>query len=193
MPIPELNTAEPWINDLIKIGIPSLGTLLSIFVTYRIGIAGHKKDLDIEKLRAEINKSKASSEKRTDLAKDVMLKITAVETAHGKFSGVFRSENIKVNSTLTGEQKIKLNSTFQDLSRAIDECTGIKSSVLLLNEPQVSVNFTLYLEKLYTFQAGVKQDDDFSDQITLGNQFLAIEHSKERLVAILSNIYMGII
>jgi hypothetical protein len=187
---PCVTPASSLLSDLMKIGIPSLVAVASAYYSYRLGRAGHQKDILIENIRSNFDKSRTESEKKSALVIEIVAKISAVENAMGRHSGVFRSENIKDETTVTSDVMAKVRAVFNDVEAAIDGCTGARAQVDLLGDQKLSAQFTLFLESLFTFQNKARPEENM-DPFDLMDWFANVSRQKEPVLKKLSDIHLG--
>lgn len=180
---------DSWISDLIKIGIPSLVALASGLYSYLLGRAGHKKDILIEKLRSDSDQWKIQSEKKSALVMDIVAKISAVENAMARHSGIFRTEKIHDESNVPLDVMSKLRAAYDDVGVAIDACIGARAQVELLGDPELSPQFAVFLESLFTFQTKARPDN--FDPFELTEWFNRISPRKEAVLKKLSAIHLA--
>jgi hypothetical protein len=165
-------------------------TLVTGFYGYMLGRAGHQKDIIIEKLRSNFDRSRIESEKKSALVMEIVAKISAVENAMGRHSGVFRSENIKDETTITDEAMAKARAAFNEVEAAIDACTGARAQVDLLGDSKLSAQFTIFLESLFTFQNKARPDENM-DPFDLTEWSARVSRQKEPVLKKLSEIHLG--
>lgn len=177
-------------SDLIKIGIPSLVTLVTGLYSFILTLMGHKKDIFIEKLRSDYDKSKIESEKKSALVMEIVVKISAVENAMAKHSGVFRSESIHDESMVTDKIMKKIRSAYLDVGTAIDACIGARAQVDLLGDSILSAKFNAFLGSLFTFQNKARPDENM-DALEMTEWFERVGRQKEAVLEKLSEIHFG--
>ncbi|QXW19637.1 hypothetical protein KXJ72_07095 [Comamonas aquatica] len=179
---------EPWITDLIQIGIPSLVTLASLFVTYRLGRASHQKDIAIANLAADSEKRRMTSERKANLITEITAALADVENAHSTYSGIFRRTKIEDASAPIALSN-ELQDAFGTLSSAIDRCCGARSATYLLGNSRVSGLFELYLEENFGFQQQANPLHGAS-LIDLNDSFIKLSSRRIELLGLLSQLYL---
>jgi len=184
------NPPDSSISDLIKIGIPSLVTLATGLYAYLLGRAGHKKDIAIEQLRSDSANARIASEKKSALVMEVAAKISAVENAMGRHSGVFRSENIKDESTVTVDALEKAREAFREVGNAIDACIGARVQIDLLGDSKLSARYTIFMESLFTYQAQARPDKNMNG-FDLTGWFNRVGNQKAEVLRMLGEIHLG--
>ena len=174
--------------SLIQIGIPSLVTLASLFVTFRLGKAAHEKDRAIAALGIDAETRKITSERQGNLVKEIASANSVVDTALGSYSGVFRRMNAaddKSGDAMTKE----LNEAFLGLSTAVDKCMGARTASYLLGNSSVSATFELYMQDLFGFQRLANPTNN-ADVFQLNTAHNAIVARTKALAGLLSNVYL---
>ncbi|CAN0621504.1 protein of unknown function [Burkholderia multivorans] len=177
------------LGDLIKIGIPSLVTIVSGAFTLVLGLAGHRKDRLIEKLRRDADRSRINSERKASLVMEIVVKMGAVDNAMAGYSGVFRSEGIDGNNPPSTAAVEKARAAFSEMGRAVDACIGALPQVHLLGEPKTSAAFTLFLQTLFGFQKYANPEKTM-DPFKLTAESDKVNVQKVAVLAKLSAIYL---
>ncbi|MFO6421130.1 hypothetical protein ACLBKS_13105 [Hylemonella sp. W303a] len=178
-----------WITTLIQIGIPSLVTLASLFVTFRLGRASHQKDIAIANLAADSERRKMTNERKANLIAEITAALAEVENAHSAYSGLFRRSKIKDVSAPI-EPSHELQAAFGSLSSAIDKCCGARTAVYLLGNSSVSSLFELYLQDNFGFQAQANPIHSNASPIDLNDSFVALSSRRIKLLGLLSDLYL---
>lgn len=181
-------STESWITTLIQIGIPSLVTLASLFVTFRLGKASHWKDITIANLAADSEKRKMTSERKANLIADITTALAEVENAQGTYSGLFRRTKIEDKSAPIAPSK-ELQDAFNTLSSAIDKCCGARTATYLLGNSRVSAIFELYLQDLFGFQVQANPSHGASP-FDLSDSFEGLSARRIELLGLLSSLYL---
>jgi hypothetical protein len=186
--MPCASSTEGWITTLIQIGIPSLITLASLFLTFLLGKASHQKDITIANLAVDTEKRKMTSERKANLITDITAALAEVENAQGTYSGLFRRTRIEDKSAPIAPTK-ELQDAFSILSSAIDKCCGARTATYLLGNTRVSALFELYLQDLFSFQ---QQANPFygANPIDLSVSFEGLSSRRIELLGLLSNLYL---
>ncbi|OXI42151.1 hypothetical protein [Burkholderia aenigmatica] len=155
--------AAPWVADLVKIGIPSIITLVSIVVTARTTTAGQQKDLAIEALRQQADESRVVRDHRSALVKDVAARVVAVESAIGEHSGVYRAgyEPGDENPAL----QLRHSEALQNLEKAVQQCMGVQALVHLLADDELADQIESYLEALHQYQVAANPEDEQGEPV----------------------------
>ena len=185
--MPYAASTESWITTLIQIGFPSLVTLASLFLTFRLGKASHQKDITIANLAADSEKRRMTGERKANLIKDIIAALTEVENAQGTYSGLFRRTNNEDNSLPILPSK-ELQDAFSTLSSAIDKCCGARTATYFLGNSRVSAIFELYLQDLFGFQRQANPSHGASP-VDLSFSFDGLRSRRIELLDLLSNLY----
>lgn len=178
-----------WVTSLIQIGIPSLVTLVSLFVTFHLGRASHQKDIAIAKLTADSEKRKTISERKANLITNITATLAEVENAHSGYSGLFRRTKIEDNSVPTMPYE-ELQHAFSTLSSAIDRCCGARTATYLLGNSRVSGLFEVYLEDNFRFQQLANPIHGGANPIDLNDLFSKLSSRRIELLGLLSDLYL---
>lgn len=148
----DASSSATWVTSLIQVGIPSVVAVVSLVLTFLVTKAGHKKDLKIAEISLAGKLGEAASVRGANLVREIAEAISAVEIAIGKHSGVFRKYSHSETFPDGPDTEASLMSAYADLCVAIDACCGARAKVNLLGNPEISVSFELFLEKLFGFQ-----------------------------------------
>lgn len=185
---PSADTAS-WITTLIQVGIPSLVTLASLFVTFRLGKASHQKDITIANLAAESERRRMTSERKANLIMDITSALNAVENAHSAYSGLFRrATNEEASAPIAASPE--LLDAFSTLSSAIERCCGARTATYLLGNSSVSALFELYLGDNFRFQRLANPKHGGVSRIDLSDLFDQLSSRRKELLGLLSNLYL---
>jgi hypothetical protein len=178
-----------WGTALVQIGIPSLVTLASLFVTFHLGRASHQKDIAIASLAADSEKRKMTSERKANLITEITAALAEVENAHSAYSGLFRRTKIEdASAPITPSQE--LQDAFSMLSSAIDKCCGARTASYLLGNSRVSALFELYLQDNFKFQKQANPIHGGASPIDLNDSFIKLSSRRIELLGLLSDLYL---
>lgn len=178
-----------WVTTLIQIGIPSLVTLASLCVTFRLGKASNQKDIAIANIVSDSEKQKMTSERKANLITDIVVVLTEVENAHSAYSGLFRRTKIEDVSTTIAPSK-ELQDSFSTLSSVIDRCCGVRTAINLLGNSLIIGQFDLYLEANFRFQLQANPDHGSASLIDLSHLRDELNFRQKKLFELLSDQYL---
>jgi hypothetical protein len=191
MATPTCNVNDSWLSDLVKIGIPVLGTIASLVFGYLMKLSSDKKDLTLEDFRRDAEQTKVAVEKRSTLVLQIAEKITIIEKALADHSGVFRRERPDEIDCPSVEMTERARIAFNNVHAAVDACVGANVLVDLLSEPKLSAQYQIFLESLFTFQREANPDRNM-DRFDLMDWLARVKRSKEPVLKMLSAIHLGI-
>jgi len=185
---PPADTAS-WATALVQIGIPSLVTLVSLFVTFRLGRASHQKDIAIANLAADSERRKMTSERKANLITEITAALVEVENAHSAYSGLFRRTKIEDASAPIAPSQ-ELQDAFSAMSSAIDKCCGARTATCLLGNSRVGALFELYLQDNFGFQQQANPIHGGASPIDLNDSFIQLSSRRIELLGLLSDLYL---
>ncbi|HDR8951600.1 TPA: hypothetical protein ACK3Q6_001455 [Burkholderia cepacia] len=180
--------AAPWMSDLVKVGIPSFITAVSIVVTARTTRAGQQKDLAIEALRQQADDDRVSKSNRSELVKDIAQRVVAFENAIGEHAGLYRMGYQP--RTDNGALLVRHGEALQNLEKAVQQCIAARALVHLLADDELVGQLELYLTALFAYQVAARPEKD-----TTVSQFNdlhnAITARRAPLMRSLGKVYPG--
>lgn len=186
-----VSSADAWISDLIKIGIPSAVAVATLVANYLQTRKGHEKDLIIENLRHNSDARKTMAEKRSALVMEIATKITATENAFAQHSGIFRRRDITDDSEVTDAIMEEARTAFAEVNAAVDACIGASVLVGLLGDTKIEAQFELFLQSLFTFQKYANPDKTM-DPFDLMDWSAKVKRQKSAVLSALSAIYLDV-
>ncbi|MFM0428185.1 hypothetical protein PQQ75_04145 [Paraburkholderia aspalathi] len=184
-----LSSTYSFVLDLLKTSGSYLVALASLFVTYKQVRAGHKKDLSIEELRQDADRSKATAAKRSALVMEIVTKITAVENALARHSGVFRRRDIADDADVTDAVMEEARAAFVEVNATVDACIGASVLVHLLGDTKIAAQFEIFLQSLFTFQKYANPDKTM-DRFDLMDWSEKVKKQKKAVLTALGAIYL---
>jgi len=179
-------------SDLIKIGIPSLVTIVTAILAACLAIRSHRKDVYIERLRMASGNDREVKAKQGELIQRIVADLNEVHIPLLRY-GTLVAEDITSDVKIPLLREMRqgsISDAFDELSRAAQEGHKAKINVHLLGNLEVTLGYEAYWQALLRFLNECSPDKDVSlDLIHVRHE--AVKCKQEYILGLLSKIYLG--
>ncbi|MBI1422700.1 MAG: hypothetical protein GC149_04465 [Gammaproteobacteria bacterium] len=179
-------------SDALKIGIPSIVAIAGIISTYLLTKLGHKKDLEIEALRASNETQNEINTRTGDLIRSITLNLSKLHQEMLLYtSNLYAKLDVEKDGLQYPEENRKeLSVQYQAFVNILHDVFSIEAQILLLGQKNIDENFTNYQSALtelsMNFVPWIKPDM----QEALQHRLSTMRDLREILFQSLSKVYL---
>lgn len=180
------------VSDAIKIGIPSIVAIAGTISTYLLTKSGHKKDLEIESLRASHETTKEINARTGDLIRNITIGLSRLHQSMLRYANhLYAKVDMEREGLVFPERNRKeLSVQYQEFVDILHDSFSIEAQVFLLGKKDVDEKFMKYQSALselsMTFVPSIGPDM----REVLQQRLITIRDQREGLFGSLSKVYL---
>jgi hypothetical protein len=181
------------LSDLIKIGIPSLVALAGTVASGILAIKGHRKDLEIERLRDVNAREQERSKRSGELVRMAAVGVSRLQlTALTYANMLFAKLDMEKDKLLfpDGSQR-QLSAHYQELTDQLHSVIAVQAQILLTGDVQLVERFKTYWGSMAEFCSKATPSDFEGGLGALKQWLIRLADSHDAVFEALSNLYMS--
>jgi hypothetical protein len=180
------------VNDAIKIGIPSIVAIAGVISTFFLTKSGHKKDLEIESLRATNETQKEINARTGDLIKNITIGLSRLHQAMLLYANhLFAKVDMEKDGLQFPEKNRKeLSAQYQAFVDILHDSFSVEAQIFLLGKKDIDEKFMNYQSALSELSMNFVPSIGPDMQEALQQRLLATRDLREMLFDSLSEVYL---
>ena len=191
----ELLNSKAWaelLNDIVKIGIPSLVAIAGITSTYFLTRASHRKDITIENLKIIHDTKKEVHSRTGELIQSINLGLTELHQITITYANYLwaKLDMSKDGLPFPEESRKELSSQYQKLVDCLHEIFAIEAQVYLLGVKRIDEQFVSYQSAVSDLSINFEPKIGLNKMKPLEEKLIEIRGLREKLFSSLSEVYL---
>lgn len=180
------------VNDAIKIGIPSIVAIAGVISTFLLTKSGHKKDLEIESLRASNETQKEIYARTGDLIKNITIGLSRLHQVMLLYANhLFAKVDMEKDGLQFPEKNRKeLSAQYLAFVDILHDSFSVEAQVFLLGKKDIDEKFMNYQSALSELSMNFVPSIGPDMQEALQQKLLATRNLREMLFDSLSEVYL---